>query len=255
MRTSGAFRAIRVASPLAAIPLLLLPLLSGCASAPATAPAAAHAPAHAADSHATGTVALTAEQALARLRAGNERFVAGRPQTRALRAEVAATSRGQSPFAAVIGCMDSRVPPETVFDQGLGDLFVLRVAGNVASPDILGSLEYATEVVATRFILVLGHSSCGAVKGACDGVELGNLTGLLQRIEPAVAASASVPGEHSSKNHDYVDAVTVANVRQTMRDLVAQSPLIAARVERGEVAIRGAVYELSTGRVTFLDAH
>lgn len=198
-------------------------------------------------------VAVAPEAALARLRQGNARFVAGRPRARDLHAEVAATRAGQRPFAAILGCMDSRVPPETVFDQGLGDLFVVRVAGNVADPDVLGSLEYATAVAGARLILVLGHTACGAVKGACDRVALGNLTGLLLRLEPAVAASAGVAGEHSSTNHDYVDAVTRANVRLTARALVERSPVLAARVERGELAIRGAVYDLATGRVELLD--
>jgi carbonic anhydrase len=228
----------------------LAPLALGCAS---TQPLPASAATPSTDVHAPS--APTPQAAFERLRDGNARFVSGRLQSRDVRGEVATTSAGQKPFAAVLGCMDSRVPPETVFDQRLGDLFVVRVAGNVVNADELGSLEYATEVVGTPLILVLGHTACGAVKGACDHVELGNLTGLLQRIAPAVAASAAVPGEHTSKNHDFVDAVTIANVRQSMRELVEQSPVLKARVERGALAVRGGVYDLATGKVTFLDEH
>ncbi len=234
-------------------------LLAACTGAtashraPAVAPAAAADAASAVETQAT-QAAITPQAAVDRLREGNVRFVDGASRRRDLRAQQQATSAGQFPFAAVLSCMDSRVPPETVFDQGIGDIFTLRVAGNVANPDIIGSLEYATEVTGIRAIVVLGHTLCGAVKGACDRVELGQLTGLLRRIQPAVDEAQGVPGTHDSKNHAYVDTVTEANVRHTMRELTAGSPLIAARVARGDLLIRGAIYDLETGRVRFLGA-
>jgi carbonic anhydrase len=144
--------------------------------------------------------------------------------------------------------MDSRVPPEFVFDQGIGDLFVLRVAGNVVDTDDLGSLEYATKVVGSKLILVMGHTSCGAVKGAIDDVKLGNLTFLLEKIRPVVKASG--PGDA----HDaaYVDKVAEANVRQTIREIREKSPTIRELADSGKIGIAGAMYDVSSGKVTFL---
>lgn len=198
--------------------------------------------------------ALTPAAVLAELKAGNERFANGALTPRDYRAQVQATASGQYPKAVVLSCLDSRIPPELVFDQGIGDLFVARVAGNFENEDILGSMEFATKVAGARLIVVLGHNACGAVKGACDMVELGNLTATLANIAPAVSASASVPGEKNSKNEAFVAAVTDANVRQTMRDIVDRSPLLAGLVAEGKLALVGGLYDLRTGRVTWIES-
>ncbi len=191
--------------------------------------------------------AMKPAEALDLLKQGNGRFLAG-AAPRDLKAQVKATASGQYPFAAVLSCMDSRVPPEIVFDQGIGDLFVVRVAGNVADTDDLGSLEYATKVVGSKLILVMGHTSCGAVKGAIDDVKLGNLTFLLEKIRPAVTAS----GPGTIKDHAYVDRVAEANVRQTIREIREKSPIIRELADSGKMGLAGAMYDVATGKVTFL---
>ena len=158
---------------------------------------------------------ITPDQAISILKAGNERFQAGKPLQRDLKKLVQQTALGQNPFASIVACIDSRTGPEVIFDQSIGDVFVARVAGNVANDDIIGSLEYASKVAGSRTIVVLGHTNCGAVKGACDGVKLGNLTGLLSKIQPAVAA-AKTPGERNSKNHQFVDEVTEIKDRKSV---------------------------------------
>jgi carbonic anhydrase len=191
--------------------------------------------------------AMKPAEALDRLKQGNGRFLAG-AAPRDLKAQVKATASGQYPFAAVLSCMDSRVPPEIVFDQGIGDLFVVRVAGNVADTDDLGSLEYATKVVGSKLILVMGHTSCGAVKGAIDDVKLGNLTFLLEKIRPAVTAA----GPGTTNDHAYVDRVAEANVRQTIREIREKSPIIRELADSGKMGLAGAMYDVATGKVTFL---
>src|SRR5262245_6392109 len=192
--------------------------------------------------------AMKPAEALDTLKQGNGLFVSGAVATHDLKAQVKATAQGQYPFAAVLSCMDSRVPPEMVFDQGIGDLFVVRVAGNVVDTDDLGSLEYATKVVGSKLILVMGHTSCGAVKGAIEDVKLGNLTMLLDKIRPVVKASG--PGDV----HDaaYVDRVAEANVRQTIREMREKSPTIRELSDSGKIGIAGAMYDVATGKVTFL---
>jgi carbonic anhydrase len=192
--------------------------------------------------------AMTPAAAMERLQEGNRRFVANTMKPRDWSAKVVATASGQYPFAAVLGCMDSRAPIEIAFDQGLGDVFGLRVAGNVVNPDELGSLEYAVSVGA-KLIVVLGHTSCGAVKGAIDGVEMGNLTGLLGKIQPAVAAA----GCKDAKDQACVDKVAVENVRLALEQIRKQSPYLAQRFDSGTVGLVGALYDLTTGKVTFLD--
>jgi carbonic anhydrase len=149
-------------------------------------------------------VALSPDDALRELKAGNERFLSQSMRNCDLLGQVRATAGGQFPFAVVIGCIDSRVPPELVFDQRIGDVFSARIAGNVAEDDVVGSAEFATKLAGAKLIVVLGHSECGAVKGAIDGAELGKLTHLLQRIRPAVEANRNAPGEHTSKNKEFV---------------------------------------------------
>jgi carbonic anhydrase len=192
--------------------------------------------------------AMTPASALSALREGNVRFVEGRGIRRDLPAKVAATAAGQYPFAAVLSCMDSRAPAEILFDQAIGDLFSLRVAGNVVSPDFLGSLEYAAKVSGAKLIVVLGHTNCGAVKGAIDGVELGNLTGLLAKIQPAIGAAGP---KGSSKDEAYVTRVAEANVRQAIREIREQSPILKGMIDSGVLELVGGIYDVRTGRVTF----
>ncbi len=191
--------------------------------------------------------AMTPAQALERLREGNTRFATNAMKPRDWSAKVVATASGQFPFAAVLACMDSRAPVEIVFDQGLGDVFGVRVAGNVVNDDELGSLEYAAKVGA-KLIVVLGHTRCGAVKGAIDGVKLGNLTGLLDKIHPAVdAAKCTDP-----KSEACVTSVAEQNVRQSLREIRARSSYLAHDLDEGEIQLVGAMYDVETGRVTFL---
>ena len=191
--------------------------------------------------------AMTPAAALARLREGNARFVANAPQAHDWAKSVAATASGQYPFAAVLSCMDSRAPAEIVFDQGLGDVFSIRVAGNVVNDDELGSLEYAAKVGA-KLIVVMGHTHCGAVHGAVEGVELGNLTGLLAKIQPSVTAAHCT----DKKSEACQQSVAEENVRESMREIRARSPYLAKALEAGKVELVGAMYDVSTGKVAFL---
>jgi carbonic anhydrase len=193
--------------------------------------------------------AMTPDQALARLKEGNDRFVANKPKTRNWHAKVIATASGQHPFAAVLGCMDSRAPIEVVFDQGIGDVFGVRIAGNVVNEDELGSLEFAVKVVGVKLIAVLGHTACGAVKGAIDDAKLGHLTQLLAKIRPAVTAA----GCSDSKDAACVDKVAVENVRKSMREVTEKSPDLAEAVKGGKVKVVGGMYDLATGKVAFLE--
>ena len=196
--------------------------------------------------------ALTPEAVLADLRAGNQRFVAGRTTRRDHLAQLPLAEAGQNPEAIILSCVDSRVPVENVFDQGIGDLFVARVAGNFVNPDILGSMEYACKVAGAKVVLVLGHQHCGAVKSAIDGVELGNITELLSKITPVVDATEE-SGDRTSTNAEFVAAVTEANVAHTIDRVRAESPILAEMEANGEIAIVGAVYQLTTGEVEFLE--
>lgn len=191
------------------------------------------------------------EAALAALAEGNERFVMDRMIDRDLQGEVLETAGGQKPFAIVLGCIDSRVPPEVVFDQGIGDIFSARIAGNFVNEDLLGSMEFATAVAGAKLLVVLGHSECGAIKGATDGAELGNLTAMLQKLEPAVAAVEPQYGERTSKNGAFVNRATELNVIQCTEAIKAQSPVIAELVDNGALGIVGAMYDVSTGKVSF----
>ena len=213
------------------------------------------APLHAAESPAKARVqtkesqaAMTPSEALASLKAGNARFVSGAMKHRDWPAKVVATASGQFPFAAILACMDSRAPNEIVFDQGIGDVFGIRVAGNVVNEDELGSLEYAV-MVGTKLIVVLGHTECGAVKGALDDAKLDNLTGLLAKIRPAAAAA----GCSDSKDRACVTRVAEKNVLQSMKEIRAKSPYVAKSLDEGKVQLVGAMYDVATGRVTFLE--
>jgi carbonic anhydrase len=192
--------------------------------------------------------AMTPAAALERLKDGNRRFVANATKRRDWSAKVVATASGQFPFAAVLGCMDSRAPIEIVFDQGIGDVFGVRVGGNIINDDELGSLEYAV-MVGTKLIVVLGHTSCGAVKGAIDGAQLGNLTGLLAKIHPAVAAA----GCDNSKDETCVTKVAEINVRLVMQAIREKSPYLKKYLDEGKVGLVGGIYDVATGRVAFMD--
>jgi carbonic anhydrase len=196
--------------------------------------------------------ATTPHQALAWLREGNVRFVDGERRDRDLLAQAAATADGQHPLAAVVGCIDSRVPVEVVFDAGIGDVFVARTAGNVVGGDVLGSLEFATKLAGVKAVVVLGHSSCGAVKGACDGAELGHLTGLLAKITPAVQDVTDGEPTPGSDDPELVQQVVEANVRRVVATILDRSEVIAELHDAGEVAVVGAWYDLATGEVRWL---
>ena len=197
--------------------------------------------------------ALTPDQALQLLKDGNARYVAGESTDRDLLDEQKATAGGQFPFAVVLSCLDSRSAPEIVFDQGVGDIFVGRVAGNVVDTNLLGSFEFATAAAGSKVIVVMGHTACGAVKGACDGVELGNLTALLDEIEPAIdAVSTPVGTDRSSANTEFVNRVIETNVNMQVNELLRRSDVVRGLVEEGKVKVVGAVHDLATGEVRFL---
>jgi carbonic anhydrase len=197
--------------------------------------------------------AMTPEQVLQSLKDGNKRFLSSSQLERDFRKEQMATKGGQHPAAVLLSCIDSRAPAEVVFDKGIGEMFNCRLAGNVANPDIVGSMEFTCAVAGAKLILVVGHSSCGAVHGAIDNVELGNLTGLLDRIHPAVVATKmDHKGPYESANTEFVDAVTVTNVKLTMEKIRRLSPLLREMEEKGDIMIAGAIYNLQTGEVEFL---
>ena len=196
--------------------------------------------------------ATTADQALLRLKAGNERFRTGHSLHCDLVGQIKATAKGQAPFAAVLGCMDSRVAPELVFDQQLGDILTVRVAGNIVNTDNLGSLEYATKVLGTKLIVVLGHSECGAIKGAIDDVKLGNVTALLSNIRPAVLKVAAGDGDHTSKNKKFVQEVADQNARDAASLLTARSEVLAAQLKEHQIKIVSAMHDVSTGAIRWL---
>jgi carbonic anhydrase len=201
---------------------------------------------------ATSQAAISPADALAMLQAGNARFVAGTMLERNLADQVDITAKGQYPHSIVLGCIDSRVPPELVFDQGLGDIFSPRIAGNVVTPELLGSMEFAAGIAGSRAIVVLGHTECGAVKGACDGVELGNLTSNLAHIQPAVAAVPVAEGPRDSSNKAWVNAVAHENVTLTVQRILTDSPLLKGLVDEGKLVVVGAMYDVATGKVEFL---
>ena len=194
----------------------------------------------------------TPDDAIALLKAGNERFAAGQSVSCDLPAQVKQTAAAQAPFAAIVGCIDSRVPPELVFDQHLGDVFCARVAGNIVDTDILGSLEYATKVAGARAIVILGHNACGAIKSAVDGVKLGNITALLRNFAPALATLTKADGHRDSHNDALVQKVAEANARLTAASVTRRSPIIKALVAAGQVKIAAAMHDITTGMVAWL---
>ena len=234
--------------PRASATLLLLLALTGCStSAPTSTPQRRDLAALKAEQ-----AALTPAQVLAALRRGNERFASGKPEPRDMLHDQQTTAGGQFPHAVLLSCIDSRAPAEFVFDAGIGDLFNARIAGNIADHDLVGSMEFACAAAGAKLVLVMGHTRCGAVKGACDHVQLGNLTGLLDKIQPAVEAVRNVPGERNSTNSKFVEAVSEANVRLTVARIRELSPILRDLERAGKIQIVGCLYDLGTGRVQFL---
>jgi len=196
---------------------------------------------------------LTPDLALEILKQGNDRFVGNLKANRNLLQQVNETSAGQFPFAAILSCMDSRTSAELIFDQGLGDIFSIRVAGNVLNEDILGSMEYATEVVGIKVVVVLGHTKCGAIIGACNHVKLGNLTGLLQKIDPAIELEKTTVTDRDGSNSAFVNNVTELNVHLTIERIRQESILIRESELQKKIKIVGGVYDVDNGKVTFFD--
>ena len=198
---------------------------------------------------------MTPEKALQYLKEGNQRFQNNLKANRNLLEQVNDTSEGQFPFATILSCIDSRVSAELVFDQGLGDIFSIRIAGNFVNEDILGSMEFACKLAGTKLLVVLGHTSCGAVKGACDHARLGNLTALINKIEPAVEAVKEHADEslRNSKNLEFVDKVAEKNVHLTIGNIRKDSPVLTEMETKGEIKVVGAIYDVSNGEVIFYD--
>ena len=194
---------------------------------------------------------MTPQEALETLEHGNERFVKNLKMNRNLLQQVNETRDGQWPFAAIVSCMDSRTSAELVFDQGLGDIFSIRVAGNVINDDILGSLEFAGKVVGSKLIVVLGHTKCGAIKGACDHVQLGHLTDLLAKIEPAVQEEKETETNRTASNPEFVEKVSEINVRRSVAEVLRRSEIIKDLVHEGKLGIIGAMYDVTSGQVNF----
>ncbi|SHG55081.1 carbonic anhydrase family protein [Flagellimonas flava] len=198
--------------------------------------------------------ALTPNAAWDLLKEGNKRFVEKQQADRDLLGQVEQTATGQYPFATILSCIDSRVSAELIYDQGVGDIFSARVAGNIVNADILGSMEFACKLAGTKIIVVLGHTSCGAVKGACDDAKMGNLTELLSKIRPAVHA-VSEPAdaaERTSKNLDFVNSVAEKNVQMTIDNIRTQSPVLKEMEGNGEILIVGGMYDISTGKIHYM---
>lgn len=196
---------------------------------------------------------ITPRKALELLKEGNHRFINNLKASRNLLQQVNETSDGQWPFATILSCIDSRTSAELIFDQGLGDIFSVRIAGNIVNTDILGSMEFACKVAGSKLIVVLGHSKCGAVKGACDHVEMGNLTELLSKIQPAVYQENTTTNERSSKNAEFVENVSTINVKRSVKNIIERSFVLEQMVEEGAIGIVGAMHDIETGNVTFYD--
>lgn len=197
--------------------------------------------------------AITPTIALQLLHDGNKRFVNNLKLNRNLLHQANETSNGQHPFAVILSCIDSRTSAEIIFDQGLGDIFSVRIAGNVVNEDILGSMEYGCKIAGAKIIVVLGHTKCGAIKGACDHITLGNLTGLIQKIEPAVNEETITVENRTSSNSRFVENVAKINVQRTVNEIIKRSPIIAEMVENGLINIVGGMYDITLGTVTFYD--
>lgn len=194
---------------------------------------------------------ITPAMALELLKDGNKRFVNNLKINRNLLQQANETSDGQHPFAVILSCIDSRTSAELIFDQGLGDIFSIRIAGNILNEDILGSMEFGCKVAGSKIIVVLGHTKCGAVKGACDHVEMGNLTALLSKITPAVEEEKTTVENRTSANAAFVENVSTINVRRTVNAIIEKSPILKAMIGKGEIGIVGGTHDISTGEVEF----
>lgn len=195
--------------------------------------------------------AITPSRALELLKEGNKRFVNNLKVNRNLLQQANETSDGQHPFAVILSCIDSRTSAELIFDQGLGDIFSVRIAGNIINEDILGSMEFGCKVAGSKIIVVLGHTKCGAVKGACDHVEMGNLTALLTKIRPAVDDETLTKENRNSKNAAFVENVATINVKRTVKSIMERSPILKEMIEGGQIGIVGGSHDISTGEVIF----
>jgi carbonic anhydrase len=196
---------------------------------------------------------ITPTMALDLLKEGNKRFVNNLKVNRNLLEQANETSDGQHPFAIILSCIDSRTSAELIFDQGLGDIFSVRIAGNIINEDILGSMEFACKVAGSKFIVVLGHTKCGAVKGACDHIEMGNLTALLSKLQPAVYDEKTETENRHSGNDDFVEKVSTINVKRTVHAILERSPILKEMLENGQIGIIGGTHNISNGSVIFYD--
>lgn len=201
----------------------------------------------------TRQTATSPDDAIALLKAGNQRLLDGKTVNCDLLGQIKATATGQAPFAAIVGCIDSRVPPELIFDQRIGDVFAARIAGNFVNTDIIGSLEFATKITGSRAIVVLGHTACGAIRGAISNAQLGNLTATLSNIEPAVVASEGFDGPQTADNPAFVQAVADTNAKLAAKMITDRSHVIQELVKSGDVKVVAAMHDVATGRVTFFD--
>lgn len=195
--------------------------------------------------------AITPSMAVELLKEGNKRFMNNLKINRNLLQQANETSDQQHPFAVILSCIDSRTSVELIFDQGLGDVFSIRIAGNIVNTDILGSIEFGCKVAGAKIIVVLGHSKCGAIKGACDHVEMGNLTALLSKIQPAVYDEKTVINDRDSNNPEFVEKVSTINVKRTVRSIIDRSPILKEMIARKEIGIVGGMHNIATGEVTF----
>lgn len=198
--------------------------------------------------------AITPSQAIDLLKKGNERFVSNLKMNRNLLQQVNETSDGQHPFAVILSCIDSRTSAELIFDQGLGDVFSVRIAGNIQNEDILGSMEFSCKVAGAKIVVVLGHTKCGAVKGACDNVKMGNLSVLLSKMKPALEGEKTVAENRNANNEEFVEKVAALNVRNTKREILAKSPILREMIEKNEIALIGGMYNVENGVVDFYDS-
>lgn len=196
---------------------------------------------------------LTPKAALQILKEGNSRFVNNLKISRNLLEQAGYTAEGQFPFAVILSCIDSRTSAELIFDQGLGDIFSVRIAGNIINEDILGSMEFACKVAGSKIIVVLGHTKCGAVKGACDHVEMGNLTALLSKIQPAVYDEKTETENRTSSNADFVEKVSTINIKRNVQGIMQRSTILKEMIEKGEIGIIGGNHNIATGEVTFFE--
>lgn len=197
--------------------------------------------------------AITPEMALNLLKEGNHRFMNNLKANRNLLEQANETSDGQHPFAVILSCIDSRTSAELIFDQGLGDIFSIRIAGNILNEDILGSMEFACKVAGSKIIAVLGHTRCGAIKGACDHVEMGNLTALLSKIQPAVYDEKTEIQNRNSSNHEFVEKVSIINVKRTVNGILERSPILKEMIQNGEIKLVGGTHEILNGEVKFYE--